>query len=71
MLNIGMAVHRCLAGNMASADFGKPCKKMIMQKLQRRDANWRLDPPLRKACREDVDRWEAQDVGRHTKTVCF
>lgn len=41
---------------MASADFGGPCKDMIVQKLKRRDANWRLDPALRKACAMDVDR---------------
>lgn len=41
---------------MASADFGGSCKDMILNKLKRRDANWRLDPPLRKACKGDVDR---------------
>ena len=49
-------VFRCLVENMASADFGDSCKGVIMQKLNRRQANWRLDPPLRRACRDDVDR---------------
>ncbi|KAF8068299.1 GLG1 [Scenedesmus sp. PABB004] len=61
----GARVFRCLAENMASADFGAPCKRVIMRKLQRRDANWRLDPPLRKACKADVTRLCAsQDAGR-------
>jgi golgi apparatus protein 1 len=47
-------VFRCLAENMADADFGGGCKDQIIAKLQRRQANWKLDPPLRKACRQDV-----------------
>jgi Golgi apparatus protein 1 len=50
-------VFRCLAENMASADFGMACQISIMRKLRRREANWRLDPPLRQACKADVDRW--------------
>eukprot|EP00879_Flechtneria_rotunda_P008992 GHRR01009415.1.p1 GENE.GHRR01009415.1~~GHRR01009415.1.p1 ORF type:complete len:539 (+),score=221.10 GHRR01009415.1:802-2418(+) len=49
-------VFRCLVENMASADFGDSCRSVIMQKLQRREANWRLDPALRRFCRADVDR---------------
>lgn len=49
-------VFRCLAHNMASGDFGSGCRSALLTKLRRREANWRLDPPLRKACREDVDR---------------
>lgn len=52
-----LPVSRCLAENMASADFGRSCKDQIMKKLRRRESNWRLDPPLRAACREDVGRW--------------
>lgn len=47
-------VFRCLVENMGSADFGDTCKMVIMTKLVRRQANWRLDPPLRRACRENV-----------------
>jgi hypothetical protein len=50
-------VFRCLAHNMASSDFGSGCRNALMVKLRRREANWRLDPPLRKACTADVDRW--------------
>lgn len=51
-------VFRCLAHNMASGDFGSGCRNAMLVKLRRREANWRLDPPLRKACKADVDRWE-------------
>mmetsp|Transcript_34914 Transcript_34914/g.77608 ORF Transcript_34914/g.77608 Transcript_34914/m.77608 type:complete len:994 (-) Transcript_34914:752-3733(-) len=47
-------VFRCLAENMNDADFGNNCKYQIIYKLQRRQANWKLDPPLRKACKNDV-----------------
>ena len=47
-------VFRCLAENMNDADFGSNCKYQVINKLQRRQANWKLDPPLRKACRSDV-----------------
>ncbi|MEW5299471.1 MAG: hypothetical protein WDW36_002486 [Sanguina aurantia] len=47
-------VFRCLAENMNDADFGNTCKYQIINKMQRRQANWKLDPPLRKACRADV-----------------
>ncbi|GFR44890.1 hypothetical protein Agub_g6234 [Astrephomene gubernaculifera] len=47
-------VFRCLAENMNDADFGSGCKYQIVSKLQRRQANWKLDPPLRKACKSDV-----------------
>ncbi|EFJ50582.1 hypothetical protein VOLCADRAFT_103797 [Volvox carteri f. nagariensis] len=47
-------VFRCLAENMNDADFGSSCKYQVVYKLQRRQANWKLDPPLRKACKADV-----------------
>ncbi|KAG1656262.1 hypothetical protein FOA52_011910 [Chlamydomonas sp. UWO 241] len=47
-------VFRCLAENINDADFGGVCRAQILSKLQRRQANWKLDPPLRKACRIDV-----------------
>ncbi|KAG2452551.1 hypothetical protein HYH02_002788 [Chlamydomonas schloesseri] len=47
-------VFRCLAENMNDADFGSNCKYQVINKLQRRQANWKLDPPLRKACKSDV-----------------
>lgn len=50
-------VFRCLADNMGDPDFGDKCKTEIGIKLQRRQANWKLDPPLRKACRSDVSSW--------------
>jgi Golgi apparatus protein 1 len=49
-------VFRCLAHNMASTDFGSPCRSSMLTKLKRREANWRLDPPLRNACQADVER---------------
>lgn len=49
-------MFRCLAENMASADFGQACQISVMRKLRRREANWRLDPPLRQACKPDVDK---------------
>jgi len=55
-------VFRCLAENMNDADFGTPCKNIVINKLQRRQNNWKLDPPLRRACREDVaDKCAAED----------
>ena len=54
---------RCLAENMNDADFGPNCKYQIVYKLQRRQANWKLDPPLRKACRDDVrEKCQAEDA---------
>lgn len=50
-------VFRCLAENMNDADFNQNCKFQIVAKLQRRQANWKLDPPLRKACRSDVQQY--------------
>jgi Golgi apparatus protein 1 len=41
---------------MASADFGDTCQATIMQKLHRREGNWRLDPPLRRACKADAEK---------------
>lgn len=49
-------VFRCLAHSMANADFGRACRGAMLTKLRRREANWRLDPPLRKACKADVER---------------
>ncbi|WIA10933.1 hypothetical protein OEZ85_011098 [Tetradesmus obliquus] len=58
-------VFRCLAENMASADFGQACQISVMRKLRRREANWRLDPPLRQACKPDVDKLcSAEDTRR-------
>lgn len=48
-------VFRCLAQNLASAEFGSACRSALLTKLHRREVNWRLDPPLRKACKDDVD----------------
>lgn len=47
-------VFRCLAEKMGDLDFGDQCRVEISNKLIRRQANWKLDPPLRKACRTDV-----------------
>ncbi|GAX78146.1 hypothetical protein CEUSTIGMA_g5588.t1 [Chlamydomonas eustigma] len=47
-------MFRCLAENMGDHDFGETCREEIMDKLQRRQANWKLDPPLRKACKPSV-----------------
>eukprot|EP00798_Chlamydomonas_sp_ICE-L_P010489 gene10489-8455_t len=56
-------VFRCMAENMNDPDFGNTCKSMIRSKLERRQSNWKLDPPLRKACRSDVAKYCAsQDV---------
>lgn len=49
-------VFRCLAQNMASADFASACRGALLSKVRRREANWRLDPPLRAACKADVQR---------------
>ncbi|GBF99737.1 hypothetical protein Rsub_12450 [Raphidocelis subcapitata] len=48
-------VFRCLADHLADPDLGPLCRGQVISKIQRRQANWRLDPPLRKACRADVD----------------
>ncbi|KXZ55868.1 hypothetical protein GPECTOR_2g1419 [Gonium pectorale] len=47
-------VFRCLAEKMSDPDFGEACRKEITTKLQRRQANWKLDPTLRKACKTSV-----------------
>jgi Golgi apparatus protein 1 len=52
----GGRVFKCFAENMASADFGSGCQGAIMGKLRRREGNWRLDPPLRRACKADVEK---------------
>ena len=43
-----------------------------MGKLQRRQANWKLDPPLRKACKEQVFEYcDAEDKqGQVRVCVC-
>jgi Golgi apparatus protein 1 len=46
--------RRCLADHLADPDLGPVCRGQVISKIQRRQANWRLDPPLRKACRADV-----------------
>lgn len=50
----GGRVFRCLADSLADPDFGQPCRREVISKIQRRQANWRLDPALRRACREDA-----------------
>lgn len=44
-------VFRCLAEKIGDTDFGEACRKEVTSKLLRRQANWKLDPTLRKACR--------------------
>ncbi len=44
-------VFRCLAEKLSDPDFGEACRNEIIGKLHRRQANWKLDPTLRKACR--------------------
>ncbi len=56
-------VFRCLAEKLADPDFGAVCRAEVIAKLQRRQANWKLDPPLRRACRADVaDMCKAEDA---------
>jgi Golgi apparatus protein 1 len=50
----GARVFRCLADNMNDPDFGSKCRNDILTKLLRRQANWKLDPPLRMACKDSV-----------------
>lgn len=50
----GARMFRCLAEKMGDMDFGEACRNEVTAKLQRRQANWKLDPPLRKACRSAV-----------------
>ncbi|GIL70396.1 hypothetical protein Vretimale_3583 [Volvox reticuliferus] len=47
-------VFRCLAEKISDPDFGEECRMEITNKLLRRQANWKLDPTLRKACRTSV-----------------
>ncbi|KAG2445817.1 hypothetical protein HXX76_000421 [Chlamydomonas incerta] len=47
-------VFRCLAEKMSDPDFGDSCRTEIINKLQRRQANWKLDPTLRKSCKSAV-----------------
>ncbi|KAG1658887.1 hypothetical protein FOA52_000675 [Chlamydomonas sp. UWO 241] len=47
-------LFRCLAERSGDADFGGPCRSEVQSKLHRRQANWKLDPPLRKACKDSV-----------------
>ncbi|KAG2498297.1 hypothetical protein HYH03_003558 [Edaphochlamys debaryana] len=55
MVSPGQArVFRCLAEKMGDPDFGDACRKEITTKLLRRQANWKLDPSLRKACKPAV-----------------
>lgn len=39
---------------MNDPDFGSKCRIDVLTKLLRRQANWKLDPPLRKACKDSV-----------------
>ena len=53
---------------MGNSDFGEACRSIVVQKIARRQANWRLDPPLRKACKADVASFCAgQDEKRSEK----
>eukprot|EP00775_Hariotina_reticulata_P012795 gene12795-12923_t len=47
-------IFRCLAQKLADPDFGAKCRTEVISKLLRRQANWKLDPTLRKACHADV-----------------
>lgn len=47
-------VFRCLAHNLAKADFGSACRNEIKAKLLRRQQNWKLDVSLRNGCKDDV-----------------
>jgi hypothetical protein len=40
-------VFRCLVQNLGRSDFGDTCRKTILQKLSRRQENWKLDVNLR------------------------
>lgn len=60
-------VFRCLAENMNDPDFGATCKYQIRNKLQRRQSNWKLDPPLRKACRADVSSYCADADSKNSE----
>jgi len=65
-------VFRCLAEKMGDADFGETCRQELFSKLQRRQANWRLDPPLRKACKEAVrDKCDAFDKQAQEKGAVY
>ncbi|KAF5833726.1 hypothetical protein DUNSADRAFT_9833 [Dunaliella salina] len=67
---------RCLAEKVSDADFGEVCRKEVVGKLQRRQANWKLDPPLRKACKEhvftycDAEDKQGQACKEHVFTYC-
>lgn len=63
-------VFRCLANHMAEPEFGSQCAAQVVQKLRRRQSNWRLDPALRKACKPDVKAHCAQeDASRSSSGV--
>eukprot|EP00201_Polytomella_parva_P015143 CAMPEP_0175066598 /NCGR_PEP_ID=MMETSP0052_2-20121109/16604_1 /TAXON_ID=51329 ORGANISM="Polytomella parva, Strain SAG 63-3" /NCGR_SAMPLE_ID=MMETSP0052_2 /ASSEMBLY_ACC=CAM_ASM_000194 /LENGTH=941 /DNA_ID=CAMNT_0016333331 /DNA_START=144 /DNA_END=2969 /DNA_ORIENTATION=- len=47
-------VFRCLADSSGDPDFGEVCRNAVRDIVQRRQANWRLDPALRRACKDDV-----------------
>lgn len=51
----GARVFRCLAHNLAKADFGEACRSEIKAKLMRRQQNWKLDVALRNACKVDAE----------------
>lgn len=56
-------VFRCLAEKLSDPDFGEACRNEIISKLHRRQANWKLDPTLRKACRCALVSWQAVLLG--------
>eukprot|EP00879_Flechtneria_rotunda_P002629 GHRR01002831.1.p1 GENE.GHRR01002831.1~~GHRR01002831.1.p1 ORF type:complete len:772 (+),score=213.92 GHRR01002831.1:193-2316(+) len=61
-------VFRCLAEKLADPDFGAQCRFEVISKLQRRQANWKLDPTLRRACRADVADMCKQEDSLSTET---
>lgn len=60
--------RRCLAEKLADPDFGQACRMEVIVKLQRRQANWRLDPALRRACKADVAELCKLEDGRGSET---
>ena len=60
---------RCLAEKMGDPDFGEECRLELVKKLQRRQANWKLDPPLRKACKPSVEGLCSQEDNKGSEEV--
>jgi hypothetical protein len=49
-------VFRCLVQSLGNPDFGSNCRTVIVQKLQRRQDNWKFDVNLRRACEVDAQK---------------